>query len=563
MFKSSNKASLDKILENSLANRRAARDLEGIIGIKGGFAVLDGDVDTHINISVTTAGTTEIQTMTFSEEPIDGTFQVGYDSVPLGAPISYDSDLSVVAGEIEAALQLDPNLADVTVAPVGTTWAEGFEITMFSLAAPLMVEATNVDMVFADPITVTPSIDTPGVIQVVSVDFENKTPTGGSFTLDFGTYSVPEDRKTGPITWDDDANTIEGIIQGTHPSLNQLTVTGTYATGLIITYEGIAGPEPLPLIGDVSLVDGGGAINITRNLDVDGAIEIQAIDFSDVPDGGEWRIKYGAWTTAPLAHDIAFADLQTAFRAMDSSLDDVQIGGDFAGGFEVSYYGVPNPLELEIDATSDLYVETPVTSIDVTDTTPWVPQAQTISFSNIPTDGEFELNYDGDVVGPFDENAVHGDLQTALQTIAGLGDVTVSGTYAAGFVVTFVNVPLNPELLDVESNTLEGPGVAEAIGIGSGFFVAPVVGAEGAFNVYLERKPKNFIGADVIVFEPKATADSSDIFRADVSGYNFNTDNPYITIRIVRKDTGVVYAPTSECVLFFDVKCTYSDETGY
>ena len=36
-LKQSNKATLSKILENSLANVRAAKDLQGMVGIKGSF----------------------------------------------------------------------------------------------------------------------------------------------------------------------------------------------------------------------------------------------------------------------------------------------------------------------------------------------------------------------------------------------------------------------------------------------------------------------------------------------------------------------------------------------
>ncbi len=93
---------------------------------------------------------------------------------------------------------------------------------------------------------------------------------------------------------------------------------------------------------------------------------------------------------------------------------------------------------------------------------PYLSTAQTavqhITFvggTNSPTAGAFTLNYGS--AGPTSSlayNVTSAQLQTALQALSGLSSVTVSGSVAAGFVVTFTGVSGAATLLTVASNSL-------------------------------------------------------------------------------------------------------------
>jgi len=65
---------------------------------------------------------------------------------------------------------------------------------------------------------------------------------------------------------------------------------------------------------------------------------------------------------------------------------------------------------------------------------------QLISFSVVPTLGGFYLTYNAinTSVFPFNESAAN--IQIALRLIAGLSNITVTGNFTSGFLVTFIGV---------------------------------------------------------------------------------------------------------------------------
>lgn len=69
--------------------------------------------------------------------------------------------------------------------------------------------------------------------------------------------------------------------------------------------------------------------------------------------------------------------------------------------------------------------------------------SQRISFSQVPTAGTFTLSYGVTATSAFDKDSNAAAIQAALRAISGLSAVTVTGSYAAGFVVVFygVNTP--------------------------------------------------------------------------------------------------------------------------
>lgn len=84
-----------------------------------------------------------------------------------------------------------------------------------------------------------------------------------------------------------------------------------------------------------------------------------------------------------------------------------------------------------------------------------VVAVQSLKFSSVPASGAYVLNYNGTNTSSLAYNANAAAIQSALQAISGLSSVTVAGSYAAGFTVTFTGVDGPAVLLTVTTNTLQ------------------------------------------------------------------------------------------------------------
>lgn len=78
---------------------------------------------------------------------------------------------------------------------------------------------------------------------------------------------------------------------------------------------------------------------------------------------------------------------------------------------------------------------------------------QTVQFSAAPTTGVFKLAYGATSTVNIAYNATVSTIQTALRAISGLGSVTVSGSFSAGFTVAMVGVTSPVNVLTSNSNT--------------------------------------------------------------------------------------------------------------
>lgn len=188
----------------------------------------------------------------------------------------------------------------------------------------------------------------------------------------------------------------------------------------------------------------------TINYDAVGGItaQQQLIEFSNVPTAGTLTIDYNGDTG-----DIDFSDnaaaVQTAIRAIHADLAAITVAGDFTAGFTVTMTGVVDP-EMFTEDTNTLEIAE-------------VEEIQLIEFDAVPDAGNFRIDYDGAETADIAFNANAAAVQAALRLVAGLGAVTVTGDFTAGFEVVMVGVN-SPELL-VEGtvNTLENTAVPVVI----------------------------------------------------------------------------------------------------
>jgi len=81
--------------------------------------------------------------------------------------------------------------------------------------------------------------------------------------------------------------------------------------------------------------------------------------------------------------------------------------------------------------------------------------SQKLSFAEIPTLGFFSIQFGGNTTDPISFNATAVDIQDELRDLAGLTSVVVTGSFATGFIITFVGFEVQPALGIVTASTLD------------------------------------------------------------------------------------------------------------
>lgn len=83
-----------------------------------------------------------------------------------------------------------------------------------------------------------------------------------------------------------------------------------------------------------------------------------------------------------------------------------------------------------------------------------IPETQRVSFSRVPTEGNFSLSYNGTETRSFNFDSPASEIQDELRLIPSLEDVSVSGNYEGGLLISFINV-VDPQDIEVLGNTLK------------------------------------------------------------------------------------------------------------
>lgn len=162
-----------------------------------------------------------------------------------------------------------------------------------------------------------------------------------------------------------------------------------------------------------------------------------------VPSAG-----YGIFSTPEDVAQVYGSDSQTAAMANEIFAQSPNI---LAGGGQL----IVAPLTLDLGA---------------------VIAVQKITFDGTPASGAWTITYNGtETTGSLTSSESSAQLQTALQLLAGLGSVTVTGSFAAGFVITFTgvsgpipNVTVTSTLEDADSNPVDATVVTTTAGRAAG-----------------------------------------------------------------------------------------------
>jgi len=307
-----------------------------------------------------------------------------------------------------------------------------------------------------------------GVSEVQKLLF-NKVPTSGTYALQIGANT------TSLISYAATTATIKSALEAL-PNVTTVTVTGTLAAGYDITFN--APIENIPLISIVTNTLRTNAVSVTTATTVEGVVgvkDVQRLDFSTVPDAGNYTLTIGAETTASLAFNASNATIKTELEAL-IAITTVTVTGNYTAGIVITF---DDPIEDidQITVTHNLTTGGNAVTVYPSVTTEGIAEVkelQTITFSEVPTAGTYTITVNAQTTAAIAYNANNAAIKAALEALASLTTVTVTGDYSAGLTVQYDNPVLSGQATVTSSLT---GAVGEAI------VVTPSVVTEGVAEV--------------------------------------------------------------------------------
>jgi len=220
------------------------------------------------------------------------------------------------------------------------------------------------------------------------------------------------------------------------PKTSVLASHSTIQEGILNIQDEIQGLEFLPAIASVHATITGGVLGSVN--------EVQSFNFSTVPTQGSYTLTLNLLTTPSLPYYSIAATIQAALIALNPGLytGKITVSGNYIKGFTITF---DNSLGDVPQMTSSLTGLKNVSS---------------------PTEGTYTLTLGVDTSGVLNYNATSLEIQSALESLpgVGLGRVVVSGNYTIGFTITFDKILGNVVQLTSALNNLNVGGTATVIG---------------------------------------------------------------------------------------------------
>lgn len=288
-------------------------------------------------------------------------------------------------------------------------------------------------------------------------------PASGTWRLEFG----PEE--TTDLAFNANAVAVAAALNGL-VALSGVQVTGNYTAGFDVVFAGADSNLPQP----------------TLALTNAGQNEIDCIYEDIVPNMGSFKLSFNAQTTGFLAYNISNADLKTALEGLSTiGVGNVDVVAGIAGEkYRVIFQGAlaKQPLAYQLVFSNNSMTAATAVVPTVDTITPGASpnggtnEHQKVVFSQVPTTGNWTLNYNGNTTTSLNYNDPASTVQAALLALpsVGAGNVAVAGDYTNGFTVIFQNSlgAQDTPLITNPNNTLFNGLVAVDI-----TFQTPVPGA--------------------------------------------------------------------------------------
>lgn len=447
------------------------------------------------------AGTNEIQRISFPGTPTGGTFTLTFEGQTTGT-IAYNAS----AATVETALE---GLSNIASGDVSVSGDAGGPYTVEFLQA---YAATDVALLSSDGSSLTGG----GTVNVVT------TTQGGSGANEIWSFSwdnVGKDLSDADYVNFISAKFYDRFATGNQTSTVNLTVSDsastiknrietafTAATGQTVTVTKTSDdPEddPSGILGATVTVEWSGGINAGENLADTGPVpieitkvenndgddhadesevtvakiqdggspddEVQVITLQSRPTGGTFTLTFEGQTTGAIAYNASAATVETNLEAL-SNITGVTVTGDAGGPWTVTFDASPQ-------AGNDVGQMTgsgaSLTGMTLTHETTQAAVASTneiqrVTLSSNTTGGTFTLTWDpggGDeTTGNIAYNATADAVETALEglTTPGAGDFEVTGDAGGPWDVEFIGSTYGA----TDVNEMEADG-ANLTGIGS------------------------------------------------------------------------------------------------
>lgn len=169
------------------------------------------------------------------------------------------------------------------------------------------------------------------------------------------------------------------------------------------------------------------ATDAAATIDQAGINEVQRVAFDDVPDSGDFKLVFGSETTVVIAFGATAAAVEAALENLSNiGVGNVSVTGDFPKN-----------------------------------------EIQRAAFSGTPISGSFKFVFGVDISAAILFSANAAAVEAALEAMPsiGVGNVSVSGTYATDFVITFIGALKFTDLalLTTTGNNLSDGGAVSII----------------------------------------------------------------------------------------------------
>jgi hypothetical protein len=281
-------------------------------------------------------------------------------------------------------------------------------------------------------------------------------PTQGTYTLTLGTET------TSPLSFDATNASIKSVLEAL-PSVTNVTVTGSYSAGINILFNEPKQNFPVLQVTNNSLLTN--AVVVSGSTTTEGVAPVKEqfkLNFSSVPNAGNFTIDIGGNASSSIAFNATNAQIKTAIESIPS-ITTATVTGSFSAGIVVTIddpiQEFPTPTIASNTLTAGGNPVTIFPSI-VQEGITGVKEVQRITFSQVPVSGNWTITVAPNTTSSLAFNANAAAIKSALEALANVTTATVTGDYANGFTVTIDSPVQNFTQFTFPTNTLLGNNAA-------------------------------------------------------------------------------------------------------
>lgn len=420
-----------------------------------------------VDVETTTPGVSssnEVQYLLVREVvgPIFGTYTLSFDGYTTSA-LNYDANAATIQAALEALPAIGAGNVSVTGGQgvPGISYGDGWYYTIEFIGALAGVNVSQItadDEDLTDSGTVLVTILLTGGVATLELQLVNLgTPTGGVYSL---TY---DGQTTDSLAYDAEPEDIETALE----NLSNLTNVQVKGHSGIFTVRFDSDPETN--VAEIAINSAGlvGATSpsvttIIEGASASGTNEVQTIIVYGT--GGTYTLTFDGQTTSATAWNASAATLETNLENL-SNITAVSVSGSGtpADPYVVTFEnpGGQDVAEMTGDATSLTGGGGEV--VTVTGAVETTNEVQTVTIGATVTGGTYKLSFDGAQTGAIAYDADSSAVETALENLATIDEVSVTGSAGGPWAVefdgpSFAGQPVEELLVADAANLIGGAG---------------------------------------------------------------------------------------------------------